>query len=608
MNLTGKAATMSEVNEVDDEAGAKEVQARYICLDIEGYTKDREVRAQLKIRAVLDDIVRECVGLEPVLADKRKRMYLPTGDGMCIALLDIPSPTDPIHLRLALRILKSLREYNGRAEYRELQFDVRIGIHAAVDYIVKDINESDNLAGAGINTAFRIMSIGDGGEILVSEEVFLDLFKQFPQQFKRHEVKVRHGVPLPVYQFRGEAEGLIKNVPLTVQEQERYQRVQEAVVKPSIDLGLTHVYESRNKEAVRTLREDIEGARRRIWLLGIALSDNFDIADPEVIRLLSRKVDEHVDVSILLLDGFRSPALFRALLECDAETAHEIISAERRGLNLEEPYLETRVFKNFERVYNALAKEPNFETAVRFYGHTPICWLAIVDDTAYYQPYTFGDISADPEVRLKMPVTKLKRRTTTFRILEDHFNRLWVTSDTDLFLMGTRLKAKEKTFWKTFTKRRDEDEGKWLKHLDGIASNGWVERRPHLRQPCLTINLLATITWLETGEETKAKVLDYSLEGTLLELVKLDAESEPFLSLPEHHSQSDKEILALLEIEPEGGWKKFERQHGKDRAEALKHALSATYKTDNEFRYIRKEAPEGRKPRVVLQARRVKKP
>jgi hypothetical protein len=105
---------MSEANEGQDKSEAKEVQARYICLDIEGYTKGREVRDQLKIRAVLDDIVRECVGQEPVLADKRKRMYLPTGDGMCIALLDIPSPTDPIHLRLVLRVLKRCASTTAR--------------------------------------------------------------------------------------------------------------------------------------------------------------------------------------------------------------------------------------------------------------------------------------------------------------------------------------------------------------------------------------------------------------------------------------------------------------------------------------------------------------
>jgi hypothetical protein len=261
------------------------------------------------------------------------------------------------------------------------------------------------------------------------------------------------------------------------------------------------------------------------------------------------------------------------------------------------------------RAYNALAEDPNFETAVRFYGHTPVCWLAIVDDKAYYQPYTFGGVSANPEVGFQMPITKLRGRTTTFRILEDHYNKLWVTSDTDLFLMGTRLKAKAETIWRTFRKLREEDGGKWLEHIDGILHNRWMERRPHLRQLCMTMGLAATITWVETGEETKAKVLDFSLEGTLLEIVKLAANSKLLEELPEHHSQSDKEIIAELEIEPEGGWEDFVDKHGKNRADALRHALTAAFKTDNEFRYIRKEAPrvKGGRPRVVLQARRVKK-
>ncbi len=121
----------------------------------------------------------------------------------------------------------------------------------------------------------------------------------------------------------------------------------------------------------------------------------------------------------------------------------------------------------------------------------------------------------------------------------------------------------------------------------------------------MTINLRATITWLETGQETKAKVLNYSLEGTLPELVELTADSELFRELPKHHTLSDKKHFALLEIEPEGGWERFQRQHGEDRAEALRHALSAISKTNEEFRYIRKKVIAGR-PVISLQARRVK--
>lgn len=607
---------------------AKEVQAKYICLDIEKYT-DRGVDAQLEIRGVLDDIVLACVAEEPALADERRRIYLPTGDGMCIALLDIPADKDPIHLRLALRILKRVRDYKSNARHRQLEFDVRIGIHAATDYLVKDINKFPNLAGAGINKAFRVMGIADGGQILVSKEVFLGLVKQLPHQFRPYELKVRHGLSLPVYQFKGEADGLNTDVPLVVNEQGRQQKVDKAIVKPSTDLGLGRVYAFRNDEVLRDLREEIAAAGSRVWLLGIGLHDKFDITNKEILELLKRKVAENpeFEVRILLLDGFRSPAIFRALLESDAATSGAIVAANRKLPNPDDPYLSHGVFKHFERAYEALAKHPEFETSVRFYGHTPICWMAIVDDTAYFQPYTFGDINADAGVGFQMPVTCWQGLTTTLVILEDHYNKLWLTSDTDLFLIGTRLRAKAETLWTAFKRRegsgvkgREEESGRWFKHVHGILhkkeSPGFDERS-HLRLPCISMRLEATISWKDekggVAEVTKAKVLDFSLEGVRLELIDKTVDSPPFCYLPEHHSMLSEEIFALLEIEPEGGWDAFKEQQrqgkkspGMPPIEAVEHAVSAVIKADNNFRYIRKEVMTG-KPLVSLQAWRVER-
>lgn len=608
---------------------AKEVEARYICLDIEKYTK-REVDAQLTIRSVLDDIVRECVAEEPVLADESKSIYLPTGDGMCIALLDIPSDKGTIHLDLALRILKRVREYKSNAGRRELEFDVRIGIHSATDYVVKDINEHRNLAGTGINKAFRVMSIADGGQILVSEEVFLGLPKQFPRQFRPpYVVKVRHDLPLMVFQFYGEAYGLNKDVPLMVKDQERQQQVDGAIVNPSLALGLDRVYASRNDEVLHDLSEDIAAARRRVWLLGVGLHDKFDITDKKNIDLLRQKIAENpeFDVKILLLDGFRSPAIFRALLESDAATSRAIVKASRKLPKPGHPYLSHGVFKNFESAYEALARHPEFETSVRFYGHTPSCWLAVVDDTAYFQPYTFGDISPDLGVGFQMPVMRWQGRTTTHVVLEDHYNKLWLTSDTDLFLSGTRLKAQPETLWTTFKRRegsgvkgREDDSGKWFEHVHGVLHKKEApgfDRRSHLRLPCSSMRLEATITWTDekghVAEETKAKVLDFSLEGVQLKLIDKTVDSSPFCHLPEHHDMSDREIFALLEIEPEGGWDAFEESQRKGEKtpgmppiEAVRHAVSAVIKADNNFRYIRKEVRAG-KPVVSLQAWRVKR-
>lgn len=595
------------------------VDAKYICLDIVGYSS-RDEGPQLEVRATLDEIVKSCVAKHAPLQDEKRRVYIPTGDGMCIALLDTDSTPEPerlradLHLQLALDIIKAISRRNAKTAYRQLQFEVRVGVHAQTDYEVTDINGNRNLAGPGINTAFRVMNIGDGGQILVSQEVFNDLIRKFRFPFRRYDVKVRHDVPLSVYQFIGGDDGLNKDMPDAVREQERAKQAQTCINVPASDLGLTKIYKFRNDESVSDLCADINAARRRVWLLGVGLQDNFSITDPRVISLLNRKIDEHVDVSILLLDGFRSPAIFRALLESDHETSRAIVEADRRRPNLNDPYLAHRVFRNFEAAYDELAKHPNFKSAVRFYGHTPVCWLAIVDDKAYFQPYTFGDISDDPQVGYQMPVIRLQGDTTPFRILEDHYSRLWMTSDTDMFQTGIRLKARAEIIWKTF-KKRDEDGSKWFEHVHGILHNEdapGIEKRIYLRLPCIS-PLVSSVTW-EDGVVSTAKVVNFSLEGVLLELVGETPESPLISSLPLHHTLSKTEIRVFLDIEPEGGWEAFrdryaveEKYPGMPPLEAVEHAVSAILETAHEFRYIRRAVSKSKphRPRVALQTRRV---
>jgi hypothetical protein len=607
---------------------------KYVCLDIVEYTK-RNVTEQLIIRAELDEIVKSCVAEHTILQDENRRLYVPTGDGMCIALLDTlstaasdPLPAD-LHLRLALDILKSISRRNSKTTYKQLRFEVRVGIHADEDYLITDINENRNLAGAGINKAFRIMNLADAGQILVSQEVFGDLLKEYKHPFDRYDAKVRHNVPLVVYQFMGESEGLSKDVPDAIKDQVQAARTHERIIAPTLELGLSKVYGFRDEEALRDLTEDIRGARKSVWLLGIALRDNFNIAEPEIIELLNRKIAEGVNVRILLLDGFRSPAIFRALLESDRETSRRIIEAPRRLPNDEDPYLAHRVFANFEKACNELSEGLDNKAAVRFYGHTPSCWLALVDDRkAYYQPYTFGDISTNPKAGYQMPVLKLEGRKVPFMILKDHYSKLWGTSDTDLFQTITRLKAKPETLWRTFQKRK-QDEGMWLEQIHGMLHKkkapGQDERR-HTRLPCLSMRLEAVIEW-EGGELTKGKVLDFSYEGAMVE-VELPADSERFTSLPDHHAESARASIVRLDIEPEGGWEAFKAElerlaleraaledapdpaglkprkiRGLSRLEAVEHALEGLQHPDHIFKYIRKEPPKTQrsKPRVALQ-------
>src|SRR5947207_2734110 len=61
---------------------------------------------------------------------------------------------------------------------------------------VRDVNDQVNIAGAGINTAQRVMDCGDAGHILLSRHVADDLkhYRQWqPQLHDLGECAVKHG-------------------------------------------------------------------------------------------------------------------------------------------------------------------------------------------------------------------------------------------------------------------------------------------------------------------------------------------------------------------------------------------------------------------------------
>lgn len=209
-----------------------DVAAKYVFLDIVGFTRNRPVEAQSDVVSRLNDIVTRVIAEQGVPADKR--IFIPTGDGICITLISIESPVD-IHLQIALRILEQLATYNSSTQDDARRIHVRIGVDAGEDVLVTDINGQQNIAGAGISMASRIMDLADVGQILIGDRVYSTLRhrEKYANQFKLYNTTVKHETPLSVYQFIGEghnglnvepprrlaANSETKNTPLTSREQ-----------------------------------------------------------------------------------------------------------------------------------------------------------------------------------------------------------------------------------------------------------------------------------------------------------------------------------------------------------------------------------------------------
>jgi serine/threonine-protein kinase len=161
--------------------------AHLLLIDIVGYST-LLVNEQIESVQELGRIARSSESFQN--AEKNgKLIRVPTGDGM--ALLFFRSPEEPV--RCALEISQKLKESST--------VRLRMGIHSGPVNQVRDVNDTINVAGSGINVAQRVMDCGDAGHILLSKHVADDLaqyrhWQPYLQDLGEYEVK--HGLRLGI--------------------------------------------------------------------------------------------------------------------------------------------------------------------------------------------------------------------------------------------------------------------------------------------------------------------------------------------------------------------------------------------------------------------------
>jgi hypothetical protein len=136
------------------------LRAKYVFFDVVNFTHISPVDKQLEIVNQLTHMVRAAILVVPNLIESEVR-YLPTGDGMCVALLQ-GTPFDA-HVRLADGI-------SHQAGLRGIQ--LRIGVGEGTDFMFKDINGNDNFAGVGINSTARAQSAAAPNAIFLTRDAY----------------------------------------------------------------------------------------------------------------------------------------------------------------------------------------------------------------------------------------------------------------------------------------------------------------------------------------------------------------------------------------------------------------------------------------------------
>jgi TolB-like protein/class 3 adenylate cyclase/predicted Zn-dependent protease len=161
--------------------------AHVLFMDIVGYSK-LSINDQSVAIDDLTQAVRTSEHFQNAEAEARL-IKIPTGDGM--ALVFYKSPEEPVEC--ALEISRALKEHP--------RLQLRMGVHSGPVSGVVDVNGHANLAGAGLNTAQRVMDCGDAGHILLSRHVADDIEGYEQWRPLLHDLgfcQVKHGVKLQI--------------------------------------------------------------------------------------------------------------------------------------------------------------------------------------------------------------------------------------------------------------------------------------------------------------------------------------------------------------------------------------------------------------------------
>lgn len=169
--------------------------AHVLFLDIVGYSRE-STTAQAQMISDLNLAVNSSPAFKTARA-KGQVLPLPTGDGM--ALVFFQDVTLPASCSTTLA-----------PSFARSGLPVRMGIHSGLVQRQFDISGHENVSGEGINTAQRVMDLGDAGHILMSSQYasWLDQFEDWKPHIRPLGVgEAKHGLSIQVFQLVGDGYG-----------------------------------------------------------------------------------------------------------------------------------------------------------------------------------------------------------------------------------------------------------------------------------------------------------------------------------------------------------------------------------------------------------------
>lgn len=226
-------SVIQESNQNTSSDNEDEIIAHVLFLDIVGFTK-LPPATQVTVLGKLQEIIR--ANEDFCRARKAGELIaLPTGDGMALAFLK--KGVSGIAISCAEKIAESILNHNDTTSEPSLKINVRMGIHSGTVVRIKDINDCQNVAGDGINTAQRVMDCGDVGHILLSQAAFhlrpkmLDRTEQFREL---GNTLVKHDQVVNLFSFSHDRIGS-QTLPAKLLEEKQKAEKAWTNIKPILD-------------------------------------------------------------------------------------------------------------------------------------------------------------------------------------------------------------------------------------------------------------------------------------------------------------------------------------------------------------------------------------
>ena len=276
--------------------------AYVLFLDIVGYSRETTT-TQARLIEQLNTAVNEASAFASANTAGDVQT-LPTGDGMALVFYnDVLAP-----VQTAVQVSFAVQEAS---------VPLRMGIHSGLVLPQIDANGRENLVGEGLNTAQRVMDIGEAGHILLSAQyaAWLQHFDEWSASIHPlGEGTAKHNMQIALCSLHGDGVGLA-SVPAKLMKPSRAGGAQTQTAAAS-GKSVALLYKP-------TLQPDgkvLETLQTRLQSLGY---DVFVDGQQKISAAWARAVEEPIrraDAVIAIV----SPESFRSeMLEYEIETAHD---------------------------------------------------------------------------------------------------------------------------------------------------------------------------------------------------------------------------------------------------------------------------------------------